>query len=245
MVMVPILIVLGVFILSGLKVIYEYEKGIVFTLGKFTNEYKAGLKIVVPIFQKIIKIDTRTMTVDVPKQDCITHDNVSVNVDAVLYYRVADTQKAVLSVNNFSYATSQLAQTTMRNVVGEVTLDELLSNRDEISDKIKIIIDKETDKWGIKVDTVELKHVELPESMKRIMAREAEAEREKRGIIIKSTGEIESAKNLGKAAKILHESEGANYLRTLQTLSEISSEPSTKYMFFPLDIMQAFDKNKK
>ena len=242
--LVYLLVLVVLFLLSGFRVIYEYEKGIVFTLGKFTTEYSAGLKLIVPVFQKMVKIDTRTMAVDVPKQDCITRDNVSVNVDAVLYYRVADTKKAVLSVYNYSYATSQLAQTTMRNVVGEVSLDGLLSNRDEISDKIRIIIDEETDIWGIKVDSVELKHVELPESMKRMMAREAEAEREKRGVIIKSTGEIEAAKNLGEAAKILESSEGAKYLRTLQTISEISSEPSTKYIMFPLEIMQAFDKKK-
>lgn len=243
--LIYIIVLILLFLLSGLRVIYEYERGIVFTLGKFTGEYKAGLKLIIPIFQKIVKIDTRTMAVDVPKQDCITQDNVSVNVDAVLYYRVAETQKAVLSVYNYSYATSQLAQTTMRNVVGEVTLDGLLSNRDEISNKIREIIDEETDKWGIKVDSVELKHVELPESMKRMMAREAEAEREKRGVIIKSSGEIEAAKNLEKAAKILEGSDGAKYLRTLQTLSEMSSEPSTKYLMFPLDIMQAFEKSKK
>ncbi|MDD3263358.1 MAG: slipin family protein [Candidatus Nanoarchaeia archaeon] len=243
--LIYIVVLILLFLLSGLRVIYEYERGIVFTLGKFTGEYKAGLKLIIPIFQKIVKIDTRTMAVDVPKQDCITQDNVSVNVDAVLYYRVAETQKAVLSVYNYSYATSQLAQTTMRNVVGEVKLDGLLSNRDEISNKIREIIDEETDKWGIKVDGVELKHVELPESMKRMMAREAEAEREKRGVIIKSSGEIEAAKNLEKAAKILEGSDGAKYLRTLQTLSEMSSEPSTKYLMFPLDIMQAFEKTKK
>lgn len=235
-------IILLVFILAGIKIIYEYERGLVFTLGRFSGELSPGLKIVIPIIQSFVKVDKRTQVFDVPKQDCITHDNVSVNVDAVVYYFVQDTKKAVLSVSNFNYATLQLAQTTMRNVVGEVSLDELLSNRDEISTKIRKIIDEETDKWGIKVDSVELKHVELPETMKRIMAREAEAERERRGVIIKSKGEIEAAANLDKAAEILAKTDGSKYLRTLQTISDISQDPSQKFFFFPMEIIDMLKK---
>ena len=235
-------IILLVFILAGIKIIYEYERGLVFTLGRFSGELSPGLKIVIPIIQSFVKVDKRTQVFDVPKQDCITHDNVSVNVDAVVYYFVQDTKKAVLSVSNFNYATLQLAQTTMRNVVGEVSLDELLSNRDEISTKIRKIIDEETDKWGIKVDSVELKHVELPETMKRIMAREAEAERERRGVIIKSKGEIEAAANLDKAAEILAKTDGSKYLRTLQTISDISQDPSQKFFFFPMEIIDMVKK---
>jgi regulator of protease activity HflC (stomatin/prohibitin superfamily) len=237
-----IVVVIVLFILSGIKVIFEYERGIKFTLGRFSNSMTPGLNIVIPIFQSYERVDIRVKTVDVPKQDCITKDNVSVNVDAVAYYYVFDIKKAILDVEDFYYAISQLSQTTMRDVVGEVTLDELLANRDAISNKIKTIIDKASDAWGLKVDRVELKHIELPNDMKRIMAREAEAEREKRGIIIKSQGEVEASHNLAKAASLLAKYPGSMQLRTLQTINDISSDPSQKFIFFPTEFQNMFKK---
>ena len=235
-------VIIVVFILAGIKVIYEYERGIKFTLGRFSGLIGPGLNIIIPIFQSLQKVDVRVKTVDVPKQDCITKDNVSVNVDAVSYYYVFDVKKSILDVEDFYYAISQLSQTTMRDVVGEVTLDELLANRDAISNKIRTIIDKASDPWGLKVERVELKHIELPENMKRIMAREAEAEREKRGIIIKSEGEVIAAQNLSKAAKTLGINRGAMQLRTLQTINDIASDPSQKFIFFPAELTDFFKK---
>jgi regulator of protease activity HflC (stomatin/prohibitin superfamily) len=233
--LIPLAFVVVIFILSGLKQIMEYERGLKFTLGKYSGDMTPGLNVVVPIFQSYERVDIRVKTVDVPKQDCITKDNVSVNVDAVTYYYVYDVKKSILDVEDFYYAISQLSQTTMRDVVGEVTLDELLANRDAISQKIKKIIDAGSDQWGIKVERVELKHVELPGNMQRMMAREAEAEREKRGIIIKSEGEIIAAQNLAKASLTLSKSPGAMQLRNLQTINDISSDPSTKFIFFPME----------
>ena len=237
-----LLVVVVILVLSGIKVIYEYERGLKFTLGRFSSQMGPGLNVVIPIFQSYERVDIRVKTVDIPKQDCITKDNVSVNVDAVTYYFVSDVKKSILDVEDFYYAVSQLSQTTMRDVVGEVTLDELLANRDSISNRIRGIIDKASDAWGLKVDRVELKHIELPEDMKRIMAREAEAEREKRGIIIKSQGEVEASANLTKAATMLHKSPGAMQLRTLQTINDISSDPSQKFIFFPADFGEFFKK---
>lgn len=237
-----VVIIVFLFVISGLKQVMEYERGLKFTLGRYAGPMSPGMNVVVPIFQSYQKVDIRVKTVDVPKQDCITKDNVSVNVDAVSYYYVFDVKKAILDVEDFYYAVSQLAQTTMRDVIGEVTLDELLANRDAISDKIRLIIDKASDSWGLKVERVELKHIELPDNMKRIMAREAEAEREKRGIIIKSEGEVIAAHNLAKAAGVLAKFPGAMQLRSLQTINDISSDPSNKFIFFPIDMMEVFKK---
>jgi len=239
------IVILILFILSGLKQIMEYVRGLKFTLGRYSSDIGPGLNIVVPIFQSYERVDIRVKTVDVPKQDCITKDNVSVNVDAVSYYYVFDVKKAILDVEDFYYAISQLSQTTMRDVVGEVTLDELLANRDEISAKIRNIIDKASDDWGLKVEKVELKHIELPANMQRMMAREAEAEREKRGTIIKSEGEVIASSNLTKAAMMLNKAPGAMQLRTLQTINDIASDPSQKFIFFPtefIDAMKNFGK---
>ncbi len=230
------LIIVLIFVLSGIKQIMEYERAVKFTLGRFSGLVTPGLNVIVPIFQSIQRVDIRIKTVDVPKQDCITKDNVSVNVDAVAYYYVFDVKKAILDIEDFYYAVSQLAQTTMRDVVGEVTLDELLAQRDDISNKIRTIIDKASDAWGIKVERVELKHIELPQDMQRVMAREAEAEREKRGIIIKSEGEVIAAQNLSKAAATLGKNAGAMQLRTLQTINDISSDPAQKFIFFPAEL---------
>ena len=237
-----VIVIVVLFILSGIKIIFEYERGIKFTLGRFSSIMSPGLNVIIPIFQSYERVDIRVKTVDVPKQDCITKDNVSVNVDAVTYYYVFDVKKSILDVEDFYYAISQLSQTTMRDVVGEVTLDQLLANRDSISDKIRTIIDKASDSWGLRVDRVELKHIELPEDMKRIMAREAEAERERRGIIIKSEGEVQASQNLAKAASVLNKHPGAMQLRTLQTINDISSDASQKFIFLPSDLGGLFKR---
>ncbi len=240
-----IIVLLIIYTLSGIKVIMQYETGVRFTLGRFTSIMKPGLRIVFPVIQTYQRLDMRVITVDVPKQDCITKDNVSLSVDAVVYYKIVDPKKTVLEVEDYSYAVSQLAQTTMRNVVGEANMDELLANREKISEKIKQIIDRATDPWGISVENVDLKHIDLPDNMKRMMAREAEAEREKRGIIIKSEGEVTASKNLLKAAKELSNTEGGLYLRTLQTINDISSDPSVKYIFLPIDFTDVLKKAAK
>jgi regulator of protease activity HflC (stomatin/prohibitin superfamily) len=242
LIVITVLIVL-VFLFAGIRIIMEYERALKFTLGRYTGMMNPGINVVVPIFQSSQKVDIRVKTIDIPKQDCITKDNVSVNVDAVTYYFVFDVKKSILDVEDYFYAISQLSQTTMRDVVGEVSLDELLANRDAISNKIRNIIDKASDAWGLKVERVELKHIELPEDMKRIMAREAEAEREKRGMIIKAQGEVEAAQNLSKAATTLSKS-GAMQLRTLQTINDIAPDPSQKFIFFPMELMDMFKPKK-
>ncbi|PIO03175.1 hypothetical protein COT48_05870, partial [Candidatus Woesearchaeota archaeon CG08_land_8_20_14_0_20_47_9] len=191
---VVLLVVL--YILAGLRVVNEFERGVRFTLGKYSGIMKPGLKLVYPAFMSWQRVDMRVKTIDVPDQDAITKDNVSLKVNAVLYYRVSDADKAILKVEDYDFAVSQLAQTTMRDVVGEVSLDELLSRRDAVSKKIKEIVDKATDPWGIKVEAVELKHVELPETLKRVIGKEAEAEREKRAVIIKAEGEVVASDNM-------------------------------------------------
>ncbi len=231
-----------IFIFGGIKQIMEYERGLKFTLGKYSSQMGPGLNIVIPLIQSYQRVDIRVKTIDVPKQDCITKDNVSVTVDAVAYYYIYDVEKSILGVEDFYYAISQLSQTTMRNVVGEVTLDELLANRDKIAERIQEIIDKGSDPWGLKVEKVELKKIDLPSNMQRVMAREAEAEREKRGVIIKSEGEIIASKNLAKAAEIMKKYPGTMQLRTLSTITDISKDPSQKFIFFPTDFMTMFKK---
>jgi regulator of protease activity HflC (stomatin/prohibitin superfamily) len=242
MVWIYILVAVVLFVLTGIKVINEYERGVKFTLGRYTGIMSPGLRIVVPVFQTFERVDMRVRAVDVPDQDCITKDNISVNVNAVIYYKVRSAEKAIIEVENYAYAISQLAQTTMRNIVGEVELDELLSNRDDISTKIRQIIDSASDPWGIQVDAVELKDVLLPEEMKRVISKQAEAEREKRAVIIKAQGEVDSAKNMAKAAKMLHEADGALHLRTLQSLNDLSSDQSNTVIFaIPLEVLRAFE----
>ncbi len=236
-----IIVIVALYLLSSLKVINEYERGVLFTLGKYSGILNPGLKIIFPIFQTWKKVDMRVKTVDVPDQDAITKDNVSIKVNAVLYYKISHANKAILEVEMYQYAVSQLAQTTMRDVVGEVILDDLLSKRDLVSKRIREIVDKETDVWGIKVNSVELKHVELPENMKRVLGKEAEAEREKRAVIIKAQGEVVASTNMAKAAKTLAAAPGALHLRTLQSLNDISSDKSNTIIFaIPLQILEAF-----
>ena len=220
------LAIILVFILASLRQINEYERGIKFTLGKYSKIMKPGLNLVFPIINSYKKIDIRTKVVDVPNQEAITKDNVSIGINAVVYYKIFDAAKAVLEVENFNYAVGQLAQTTMRNTVGTVTLDELLTEREKISDTIQKIVDEATDPWGIKVENVELKDVSLPEEMKRVIARAAEAEREKQAVITKAEGEAEAAENLAKAAKVLSSTPGALHLRTLETINDVSSDQS-------------------
>ncbi len=228
--------------LVSIKQINQYEKGIKFTLGKYVGIMEPGWRLIIPIFQGYRKVDMRIKAVDVPDQEAITRDNISVSVNAVIYYKVASAEKAILEVENFFFAVSQLAQTTMRNAVGEATLDELLANRDDIANKIRSIIDKATDVWGIDVQSVELKDVNLPEEMKRVIGKQAEAEREKRAVIIKAEGEVQASENLAKAANTLSASPGALHLRTLSTLNDLSSDQSNTVIFaIPLEVIRAFE----
>ena len=239
-----LVIVVVVILLASIKQINQYERGIKFCLGKFTKIMEPGWRLVIPIFQSYKKVDIRTKAVDVPEQEAITKDNVSVKINAVIYYKVFDASKSVLEVENFFYAVSQLAQTTMRNVVGSVSLDELLSERDKLSEEICNIIDKATDPWGIKVENVELKDVSLPEEMKRVIARVAEAEREKQAVITKSVGEVEASKNLALAAETMAGSSGALHLRTLSTINDISSDQSNTIIFtLPIEVLRAIESN--
>lgn len=223
-----IIIVVVIFILSGIKVISQYERGVVLTLGRFTGIRTPGLRIVVPIFQQLIKVDIRTNTIDIPKQEVITKDNVTVNVDAVVYFRVADAEKAVLEVRNFIYASSQFAQAALRDVTGNVDLDDLLGKRDEVSKQIMEIVDVQTEKWGIDVESVKIQNIELPQDMKRAMAKQAEAERERRAVIITAEGEKAAAAAVAEAAATLTKTPGGINIRTLQTLEKIAVEPSQK-----------------
>ena len=242
-----IIIVIVIILLCSIKQIDEYERGIKFSRGKFKKIMNPGWNIVLPIIESMKKVDIRTKAVDVPEQDAITKDNVSVRINAVIYYKIFDASKAILEVENFHYAVSQLAQTTMRNAVGEVTLDELLSEREKISDKICTIIDRATDPWGIKVENVELKDVALPEEMKRVIARVAEAEREKEAVITKAKGEVEASENLAIAAKKLSENPVSVHLRTLETINDLSSDQSNTIIFaLPIDVLKSFETyNKK
>lgn len=236
-----ILFIVLIVILRGIVQINEYERGIKFRFGKYATILKPGWKIILPIIESCKKVDIRTKVVDVPEQDAITKDNVSVRINAVIYYKIFDAAKAVLEVENFYYAVSQLAQTTMRNAVGSVSLDELLGEREKLSDSICKIIDDATDPWGIKVENVELKDITLPEDMKRVIAKVAEAEREKQAVITKAKGETEAAKNLAEAAKTMASTPGALHLRTLSTINDVSSDQSNTLIFcVPIEMIESF-----
>ncbi|MCI0479065.1 slipin family protein [Candidatus Uhrbacteria bacterium] len=224
----------------------QYERGVMFTLGKFTGLVNPGWRIVIPIFQSMKKVDIRTKAVEVPYQEAITRDNVSCKINAVIYYKVADAGKAVLEVENFWNAISQLAQTTMRNIVGELSLDELLSERDQASARIKELIASHSTAWGIEVSAVELKDIQLPEDMVRTIAKQAEAERERRAVIINSEGEVSAAENLNHAAEILMRNPAALHLRTLNSINDISSDQSNTVVFaIPIDVLKAFERMGK
>lgn len=244
---VTFLIIIMVLLLASLRQINQYQRGVLFTMGRFSNIMEPGWRLVIPVFQSFQKVDMRVKAVDVPDQRAITKDNVSVTVNAVLYYKVFDAAKAVIEVENFYYAISQYAQTTMRNIVGEVTLDELLANREKIAERIREIVDVETDAWGLKVNNVELKDVSLPPTMERTIAKQAEAEREKRAVIINSEGEVAAAENVTKAAQMLSSVPGALHLRTLQSINDISSDQSNTVIFaVPVEALRALEGlNKK
>ena len=236
-------VLLAIYIGSGIKVVNQYERGIILTLGKYTGTKEPGLRIVWPGFQKMARVDVRSTPIDVPKQEVITKDNVTVNIDAVVYFRVINPERAVLETTNYVAATSQFAQAALRDVSGNVNLDDLLSRRDEISTQIKAIVDQQTDPWGIDVEMVKLQNIELPQDMKRAMAKEAEAERERRANIISADGEKQASQTLAEAAQILANSAGAINLRTLNTLERISSEPSQKTLvLMPTEILSALTK---
>ncbi|HMI09522.1 MAG TPA: slipin family protein [Candidatus Saccharimonadales bacterium] len=238
-----LVIVVILFILSGIKIINQYERGVVLTLGKYTGIRQPGLRVVVPIFQRLIKVDVRSTPIDVPKQEIITKDNVTVGVDAVVYLRVIEASRAVLETTNYVYATSQFAQAALRDVTGNADLDELLSNREQISQKIKEIVDAETDKWGIDVENVKIQNIELPQDMKRAMAKQAEAERERRAVIITAEGEKAASRAVADAAAILSSVPGGINIRTLQTLEKIAVEPSQKTLVvLPSELTGAISK---
>lgn len=236
-------IIVLIYVLSGIKVVNQYERGVVLTLGRFTGTRNPGLRVIVPVFQRMIRVDVRSTPIDVPKQEVITKDNVTVGVDAVVYFRVIDTPKAVLETTNYIYATSQFAQAALRDVAGNADLDELLSQREKISQQIKEIVDAQTDQWGIDVENVKVQNIELPQDMKRAMAKQAEAERERRAVIITAEGEKAAAQAVADAAAMLTKIPGGINIRTLQTLEKISAEPSQKTLFvLPADLTDTISR---
>jgi len=238
------LILVIFFLWSAIKILKEYERGVIFLLGRIIKTKGPGLIILIPVIDKMVKVSLRLVTMDVPEQDVITKDNVSIKVNAVIYFRVMEPTKATVEVEDFLFATSQLAQTTLRSVCGQVELDEILSKREKINSQLQDILDKSTDPWGIKVSTVEVKHIELTEEMKRSMAKQAEAERERRAKIINAEGEFQAANKLVEAASIISKHPEALQLRYLQTMREMSSENSTTTFFpIPIDLMSVFKKN--
>ena len=243
---VAILVLVVFFLSAAIRILNEYERGVIFRLGRVIKAKGPGLIILIPIIDKIVKVSLRLVAMDVDPQDVITRDNVSVKVNAVVYFRVMEPQKAVLEVQDFLFATSQLAQTTLRSVLGEVELDELLSSREKLNLQLQEIIDDHTDPWGIKVQLVEMKHVDLPENMVRAIAKQAEAERERRAKIIHAEGEFQAADNLTKAAVVISENPQALLLRFLQTLTEVATEKNSTIVFpLPIDLLQAFIDKKK
>ncbi|MCW8860770.1 MAG: slipin family protein [Deltaproteobacteria bacterium] len=237
-----IVIIIG----SAIRILLEYERGVVFRLGRFSGVKGPGLKFIIPIVDQLTKINMRTIAMDVPPQDIITRDNVSVKVNAVLYFRVVQPEKALIEVDNYLYATSQLAQTSLRSVLGQVELDDLLAQRDKINHNLQEILDRQTDPWGVKISNVEIKHVDLPTEMQRAMARQAEAERERRSKVIHATGEFEASATLAKAAEQISSQPGALQLRFLQTMTEIATEKNSTILFpMPLDLLKPFLGEKK
>ncbi len=237
-----IIVVIGAVIISAaVRILLEYERGVVFRLGRFSSVKGPGLKFIIPVIDQMTKINMRTVAMDVPEQDIITRDNVSVKVNAVLYFRVVNPDKALIEVDNYLYATSQLAQTSLRSVLGQVELDQLLSERDKINQDLQEILDRQTDPWGVKISNVEIKHVDLPPNMQRAMARQAEAERERRSKVIHATGEYEASRTLANAAEQIATQPGAMQLRFLQTMTEIAAEKNSTILFpMPIDLIKPF-----
>ena len=234
-----IVVILIVILAFAIRILREYQRGVVFTLGRFTGVKGPGLIILFPYIQQMVRVDLRTIVLDVPTQDVISHDNVSVHVNAVVYFRVIDPEKAIIQVENFYDATSQLAQTTLRSVLGGHELDEMLAERERLNSDIQQILDKQTDTWGIKISNVEIKHIDLDESMVRAIAKQAEAERERRAKVINAKGELEASENLLAAANVLSQNPQGIQLRYLQTLSDISSDKTNTVVFpVPTDLQQ-------
>lgn len=243
--MLPLIIILLFLLFSAINVLNEYERGVVFTVGRYTGVKGPGLIIIIPIIQKMVKIDTRVVTFDVPAQDIITRDNIPVKVNAVVYFRVIYPDKAVLNVERYMYSTSQLAQTTLRSVLGQQELDDLLTNRDKINQSLQQILDQHTEPWGIKVSAVEVKNVDIPQEMQRAIARQAEAERERRAKIINADGEYQAAQKLADASNIISQNPVALQLRYLQTMVEISSENNQTIIFpLPIEMLKALGEKK-
>jgi len=231
---------------SAIRILFEYERGVVFRLGRFATVKGPGLRFIIPVVDRLIKVSLRTVAMDVPPQDVITKDNVSVKVNAVVYFRVLHPEKALIEVENYLYATSQLAQTSLRSVLGQAELDELLSHRERINQQLQEILDRQTDPWGVKVSNVEIKHVDLPSEMQRAMARQAEAERERRSKVIHAEGEFQASQKLAEAAEIISSQTGALQLRFLQTLTEVATEKNSTIIFpVPLDLLKPFLKREK
>lgn len=230
---------------SAIKILREYERGVIFRLGRLIGAKGPGIVFIIPGVDKMLRISLRTVTLDIPPQDVITRDNVSIKVNAVVYFRVIDPNRAVVEVENYLYATSQLAQTTLRSVVGQIELDELLAHRDKINIQLQDILDKHTDPWGIKVSLVETKQVDLPEEMRRAIARQAEAERERRAKVIHAEGEAQAAAKLAEAAKVISVNPAALQLRFLQTLTQVATEKNSTTIFpVPIDLLKPFLENK-
>ncbi len=242
-----VVLALVVFILlNAVQILFEYERGVIFRLGRFSAVKGPGLRLIIPFVDRIVKISLRTVAMDVPPQDVITKDNVSIKVNAVLYFRVIAPDKALIEVENYLYATSQLAQTSLRSVLGQSELDELLAHRDRINQELQKILDRQTDPWGVKISNVEIKHVDLPVEMQRAMARQAEAERERRSKVIHAEGEFQASQKLSEAAKIISSEAGALQLRFLQTLTEVSAEKNSTIIFpIPIDLIRPFIEAKK
>jgi regulator of protease activity HflC (stomatin/prohibitin superfamily) len=238
----PLAIFIIVLLLSFIRQVDQYERGILFTMGKYTKMWQPGWHILIPVFQKLKKVDIRVKAVDVPDQEAITRDNIPIRINAVIYFKVSDAAKAIIEVEDFFNAVSQLAQTTMRNAVGEVQLNELLANKQQVSQNIKLVVDRVSDAWGIDVQSVELKDIVLPESLKRTIAKVAEAEREKQSVIISSQAEVAAAENMAQAARTLSGTPGALHLRTLQSINDISSDQSnTTVWMVPIEALKALE----
>ena len=241
-----IIVLAVIIVLSSIKIINQYEKGVVFTLGKFSGMRNPGFNLVVPVIQRIVIVDMRIRTIDIEKQQVMTKDNVPVNVNGVVFYKVQKTDDAVIKIQDYEYSLSQYAQTALRDVVGGMSLDTVLTERQKIGDEIRKIVDKETDQWGLDIQTIKLQDVEVPDDLKRIMSRQAAAEREKRAVIIKSEGDRDAAKNLAAAASTMGKAKGAMQLRTLQTLDGLGPTASnTVVMALPVEVMEMFQKFTK
>ncbi|MEM0215749.1 MAG: slipin family protein [Archaeoglobaceae archaeon] len=240
---IGIALILLIFLASAIRIVKEYERGVIFRLGRLIGAKGPGLFFIIPILDSMVKVDLRTVTYDVPAQEVVTKDNVTVKVNAVVYYRVVDPAKAVTEVSNYMYATAQIAQTTLRSIIGQAELDEVLSERDKLNIRLQQIIDEATNPWGIKVTAVEIKDVELPEEMRRVMAMQAEAERERRSKIIRAEGEYQAAMKLKEAADVLAQSEGSLFLRYLQTLNEVAAEKNTTIVLpVPVELLRFYKK---